>query len=255
MNIETHGLAAAYAVDALDDVERQSFERHLATCADCQEEVAGFRRTASELGVLTRTEPPPELKSSIMESIRSVRPLPPLVDDAATAAEEATPASSPRHGTVVPMTPRWARPVTWLVAAAAAAALVLGGLAWHPWTASTPQLTAAEKVIEAPDATRIEKTVGDATATVVVSKTLNEAVIVTDNMPEAPPGQDYQLWFQQPDGSMTSAGLMPHTDAKRSEVVLSGDPATAVGVGITVEPAGGSAAPTGSPIVLFEFKA
>ena len=30
---EIHALSGAYAVDALDDIERAQFERHLATCA------------------------------------------------------------------------------------------------------------------------------------------------------------------------------------------------------------------------------
>ena len=33
---DIHALVGAYAVDALDDVERAAFERHLAECAACQ---------------------------------------------------------------------------------------------------------------------------------------------------------------------------------------------------------------------------
>ena len=34
---EIHALAGAYAVDALDDLERVRFEAHLAVCAECKE--------------------------------------------------------------------------------------------------------------------------------------------------------------------------------------------------------------------------
>ena len=41
---DIHALSGAYAVDALDDVERAEFERHLASCAACREEVASLAR-------------------------------------------------------------------------------------------------------------------------------------------------------------------------------------------------------------------
>ena len=40
MSPDLHHLSGAYAVDALDDAERTSFEQHLAGCADCRAEVA-----------------------------------------------------------------------------------------------------------------------------------------------------------------------------------------------------------------------
>ena len=52
---DIHALSGAYAVDAVDDIERAEFERHLATCADCREEVAGFRSTAIQLSALMNT--------------------------------------------------------------------------------------------------------------------------------------------------------------------------------------------------------
>jgi len=47
---DVHNLAGAYALDALDEVERLLFERHLASCAACRAEVDEFRLTASRLG-------------------------------------------------------------------------------------------------------------------------------------------------------------------------------------------------------------
>jgi anti-sigma factor RsiW len=37
---DIHALSGAYAVDAVDDIERASFERHLASCPTCRAEVA-----------------------------------------------------------------------------------------------------------------------------------------------------------------------------------------------------------------------
>ena len=36
---DLHKLTGAYAVDALDDIERARFEQHLAACEDCRAEV------------------------------------------------------------------------------------------------------------------------------------------------------------------------------------------------------------------------
>ena len=246
MNVETHGLAGAYAVDALDDAERAAFEAHLATCSECRAEVESLRAAASELSSLSEATPPAALRDSVLSSIRSVRPLPPV-----TGAAE-----GPSDAEVVPMTRRsLMRPVGWLVAAAAVVAVVVGGIAWSPWSDDAPPPTVAERVLDAGDATLVERQVGDATAKVVVSRSVGRAVIITDNMPEAPSDKDYQLWLQQPDGTMEPAGLMPHTAAAHSEVVLRGDASAAVGVGITEEPRGGSPQPTSDPIALFELNA
>ena len=61
------------------------------------------------------------------------------------------------------------------------------------------------------------------------------------------------MWFQNPDGEMVSAGLMPHEAKPTVSMVLDGDASQFTGAGITVEPAGGSPAPTSDPVVLFEF--
>ena len=50
---------------------------------------------------------------------------------------------------------------------------------------------------------------------------------------------------------MVPAGLM---EAGQDQLLLEGDPATALGAGITVEPAGGSEEPTLPPVALFEFE-
>jgi anti-sigma-K factor RskA len=164
--------------------------------------------------------------------------------------------ATPARATVTPLEPRRRRPspLTWLVAAAAATVLAIGGLVWSPWDNDEPQqLTATEQVIRADDAQRYEKTVGGARATIVRSVSLGKAVIIADDMPAAPDGKDFQVWFQNPDGAMVSAGLMPHEAKPTVSMVLEGDASKFTGAGITVEPAGGSPEPTSAPVVLFEF--
>ena len=66
MSPDLHHLSGAYAVDALDDSERTSFEQHLAVCADCRAEVAELSSAAHSLGSLTEATPSPALRASVL---------------------------------------------------------------------------------------------------------------------------------------------------------------------------------------------
>jgi anti-sigma-K factor RskA len=253
MNADIHGLSGAYAVDALDPEERRAFEQHLAQCAECQAEVASLRAAATSLSALSESEPPPALRASVLAAITTVRPLPPLEPPVAPpAVDDSGSVVSP--SVVVPLRSRRAR-VPWLLAAAAAVVLGIGGLAWGPWHggADRTRLTATEQVLRADDAQRLQKTIGSARATIVRSVSLGKAVIIADNMPAAPAGKDYQLWLEFPGKGMVSAGLMPHDAKPTLTMPLEGDASKAVAAGITVEPSGGSTAPTSAPIALFSF--
>ncbi|MYR40547.1 anti-sigma factor, partial [Streptomyces sp. SID5910] len=72
-------------------------------------------------------------------------------------------------------------------------------------------------------------------------------------MAEPPRGKVYQLWFDD-HGTMRSAGLMD-PGRKSQAVLMEGAVDGAAGVGITVEPAGGSPQPTTTPIALMTMPA
>ena len=60
----------AYLLGALNDLERQAFERHLASCDECQQELARLRPAADALpGSVQQFEPPARLKASLMEVV------------------------------------------------------------------------------------------------------------------------------------------------------------------------------------------
>lgn len=241
MTSDIHALSGAYAVDALDDDERRMFEQHLAECADCRDEVESLREASTLLAATTELEPPPSLRDAVLADIATVRPLPPQIGR--------TPAGS---GTST------ARPRRWpAMLAAAAAVAVLGGGAVVVWqaqdTSQTQQLSATERVLAADDAREVELELPDgAEARLVRSESAGKAVLVTTDMPAAPEGHDYQLWLQSPEGTMVPAGVMP--DGADQEFLLDGDATEATAAGITVEPDGGSPAPTTEPIALFPFE-
>ncbi|MER7770597.1 anti-sigma factor [Kitasatospora sp. NPDC096140] len=75
------------------------------------------------------------------------------------------------------------------------------------------------------------------------------AGFLVSGMPPLPEGTAYELWFDD-SGTMRPAGLMPATSGA---LLLSGPVNGARGVGVTVEPAGGSAHPTRTPLVVLPF--
>lgn len=233
---DVHALSGAYALDAVTDAERESFERHLAGCEACQEEVASLRETAARMTELSVEEPPPALRASVLASISEVRQLPP---------EPVAPLRRRRR-----FDPR-----TLLVAAASAVVLAGGlGLAvTQPWQddTSSQTLTAADRVLQDPQAERVTQTFDDgARATVVRSSAERKAVIVTHDMPDAPEGHSYVIWLQQGD-EMVNAGTMPQ--GPDNTLLLEGDASTASAAGVTVETEPDAEAPTTDPIALFAF--
>ena len=201
MTGDIHALSGAYAVDALDDIERAQFERHLAECPACRSEVDSLQEAAALLAETTVTTPSAQLRDRVLADIAGVRPLP------------------PPGATVTALEPRRRRRVLpFLAAAAAVVAIGTGGVVWQQVSNDDP--SRYEQVLEASDAQRFTVNVDGATATVVRSKKLNEAWLVTKDMPAAPKDHAYALWLQH-DDVMVPAGIMPA--GGDNEVLLSGD--------------------------------
>lgn len=237
---DLHKLTGAYALDALDELERARFDQHLAMCEDCRAEVAELRETAAFLAEAVATPPPASLRTAVLAGISQVRPMPPEVPVAAPTSISSARAQRRR--------PVW---TTFLVAAALMLVAGVGIATWSPWASDeVPQLTAAEQVLQAPDAERVVLDLGETGhAEVIRSKELHKAVIRTEDMAAAPSGQVYQLWLQQR-GDMVPAGLM---EGGSQEIILEGDAATASAAGVTIEPAGGSTTPNLPAVALFDF--
>jgi anti-sigma factor RsiW len=72
MSYDPHDLLAAYALDALDDDERERFERHLEECDECSEQLALLREPVAALAYAAEGPAPPEaLRGRIIEGARA----------------------------------------------------------------------------------------------------------------------------------------------------------------------------------------
>lgn len=245
---DLHTLTGAYAVHALSDEERAAFERHLADCEACALETAELTATAARLGLAATAVPRPALREEVLRRITAVRQDSPR-DSGLSRAGGAAVAWKRR-------VPRWA------LAACLAAVAALGGTAvWqhqraeraleraHRAEQGADRITA---VLAAPDARSGAARLGDgATGTVVVSRSRDRAVFVVSGMAPPPRGKVYQLWFDD-GGIMRAAGLMD-SGRRDQAVLLSGAVGGASGMGVTVEPPGGSDHPTSAPVALLRF--
>lgn len=262
MSPDLHHLSGAYSVDALDRDEHSAFEAHLAECDACRSEVTELSAAAHTVAVLTEAGPPASLRAAVLSGISQVRPLPPLVvvDDAAAGAGTPEPAladaTAPMGGeaavaragaTVIPL---FRRTTTWIAAAAAAAVLAVGGAVWSPWSSDQTTLSALQQVTQASDAATVTSHKGAVTATLAYSRQLNRSALTVTGMPPAPEGHTYQLWYVGSDEVARSAGFINPAGDGRAETVLAGVLTGATAVGVTVEPTGGSAAPTTDPIMV-----
>ncbi|MEU0131290.1 MULTISPECIES: anti-sigma factor [unclassified Streptomyces] len=245
---ELHTLTGAYALHALPDDERVAFERHLGACEACSQEVRELTATAARLGLAVSTVPSPALRSRVLREITTVR------------QEAPSHARGSRSASATGRAGRWS---TYALAACVAAAAAFGGVAvWQNNVAQDARQEAdlaqrhneqVAQVLTAPDATTSASDLADgARGTVVVSESVNRAVFLASDMAQPPGGKVYQLWFND-GGAMRSAGLMNPSTTDET-VLLDGPVDHASGMGITVEPAGGSEQPTSQPLALMEFR-
>ena len=69
---ELIGLAAGYALWALDTDDLREFEAHLSSCPECQASVAEMRPLIDALSVMSEpAQPPSELRERIMALVRA----------------------------------------------------------------------------------------------------------------------------------------------------------------------------------------
>jgi len=118
-------------------------------------------------------------------------------------------------------------------------------------------------VLSAPDArTASAATSAGGTATVVASRHGGTMVFTSSGLPALPPTQVYELWFIGSAG-VRPAGLVPPVrpapagppGGGATAPVLASGLSADDSVGVTVEPSGGTSAPTTTPIVVLSLPA
>ena len=180
--VDIHALAGAYALDAVDDLERAAFDRHLRGCASCTLEVAELKETVAWLSHPVAEPAPPGLRAVVLAEV------------ARTPQERARSGSG---GSSTSLT-KWRR---WTAAAVAASVLGLG-VGAGTWAIAEQRLRAERQanaqfqaVLSAPDARLVKTQMAGGEVNLVVSESRDAAVAVVTGLNALPPDRTYQLWL------------------------------------------------------------
>lgn len=234
-------LAAAYALDALDDTERAAFEAAYPADPTAAAEVVEFREVAARLAASQAAPPPAALRARVLAEVAQTRQLPPVE----------------RPVTVLGVRHR-GRAVKVVLAAAAAVLLFVAGATLTTFGSSSPAFAdQLADVMTRPDSQLVELpstgAVPDSgSLRVLWSPAAQRVIVLGDGLS---PGGDrvYELWLIDGAAPVPMGLLDPAADGSiRAAVGLPGDPAA---WGVTLEPRGGSPAPTGDILFLGDVPA
>ncbi len=232
---------AAYALGALDPEEAAALERHLQTCEPCRLELATYERVGA--GLLTAL-PPSAPRAAVRHGLQK-------------RLSGVTSRPRPR--------PTWSVG-RWLFAGALAALVVLNALlvsqvyslrqeqAETLAQRKTDQTTLA--MLAYPTTKELAFDQNGVVGSLLVDKQQDLVGLFAWNLPQPPSGKTYQIWLIDGQGKRTSGGFLvpeagyPFVNA----VVWSPQPlSNYTGIGVTVEPVGGSQQPTGPRVLRVDF--
>ena len=233
----------ARALSALDAAEERALNEHLENCAECRKELEDWQATAATLALASDpVEPSPKVRERILSEVRKER----------TSTREVIPFKSPTRNI-------WSSLGTLGAIAAVVLFTALSiGLAvlWR----QNQRLARENKFVElvnTPGA-RVSELRGvepgqSATAKLAYDRA-GRAILTTSKLPSVPEGKTYQLWFIVGDKPpVPGKTFVPdQTGHAILEDEMPRDAVDADVFAITVEPTGGSSAPT-SPIYLRSF--
>jgi anti-sigma-K factor RskA len=236
---ELKALLGVFALGIADAEEAAALRAHLATCAECQAELAQLTAAVDALPLgLDPIAPPPTLRHRI---------------EAAVLAEPA-PAKTPRRvqtPPAPPLPPRriapprpirpgawWANARLWAAAAAALLLIAVGLLAWNLRLQSELRGAAPQTVALAPT-----DAAPGASGEVRYLPQSNLLVLDVRDLPPLPSGEVYEVWLIPHDGAPVPAGTFNQPTAQHAVVA---DRGQYQAIAITPEPGPlGTTAPTG----------
>ncbi|GAA0997966.1 anti-sigma factor [Subtercola frigoramans] len=269
---EFYLLSGAYALDALSLEEKAVFETALAESPELALEADELAATAALLALsAVPVQPPASLKASVMAQLAttpqdsrqesSIRhgatPDTSVAAISAIAGHPAAGLSTTESPAALKARSRWfTRPAGILVAAAAAVALFVGGgfvgTALTQSGSNSSQDASASALAElyaASDVQSAHSTIeGGGEATVMWSSRLAKSAVIAQGLASLPSSKTYEAWYIN-GSTVTPAGTFTPGGDNTTWHVLSGKMAPGDTVGVTVEPAGGSQAPTTTPII------
>lgn len=262
---------AAYALGETDAAA--DLLEHLAECPACQRSLRAYVQVARMLPYdAPDVVPPPDLRARILTAVEESTVAPPAAVPTPPAAAQAadppatvpTPLAAPEAQGKAPAGDRprrWSwlpsfRPAFGLAVAALVALLVWNIALQRQLDNQTAQLTASRAnwqtmiALLNDSAVRWYDVEGDtATGHFWAAPGGQVACLVVQGLPPLQDDQVYQVWLVH-NGEHASGGTFEARDGNGWVLIRSNEPLSDYEfVGVTVEPRGGSAAPTGAPVL------
>jgi anti-sigma factor RsiW len=221
----------SYLLGALPDDERDGFLAHLEDCPVCRRDVEELQIAAEALPLsVPAVAPPAALKDRIMSVVESEAELLAAASDDVAAPRRVP--DRPRRGFLG----RWSlRPAVAL--ACAALLLVAGGI-------GGVLLGSGEETSTVAGNTTLQG------ASVELEVSDDASTLVAQDVPQPPPGEEYQVWLKRPGVEApepTSVLWTPRSNGSATVAVPSDGDVEAVLV--TREPRGGSDTPSEDPVI------
>lgn len=221
-------------------------EEHLVGCRACRESVEQMQEAASVFALtVPLASPPPELRGRVLEQVRRER----RPEPRAAGVE----APGPRRsfwslffGSTLPLASAAAAV---LLLAVMGAALLRQQSELSRLRAQVQAQQAVQQLLASPGVQTTRMQSDGVQASMLMAPDSSQAYVVLSGLPNLPEGRDYQVWLGT-DAGPTSAGVF-HASGQANLVVSGSQPLKAYKwIGVTQEPAGGSAAPTTKPILV-----
>lgn len=225
-------LLPAFSLGSLDSDETSRVEEHLLSCLICRDESYAFQAVSAQLSLIVPSvAPPPDLKDRLMKRVQPARTQPRVS------------AQTPSRSWLQRLLPVWGFASLVLI-------IALAGVNLFLW-----QTLNGREIFMAPGGMRAvplrpPEAASRATGFVLVSADGDSGAVVVDGLPPLDESQQYQLWLIR-NGERTS-GAVFSTDEENyggTRIRAPGSLLEYSAVGITIEPAGGSAQPTGVQVL------
>ena len=244
----TRDLLGAFALGAVDAEEAEMVRAHLATCAECQAEMAELWLAVDSLpNTIEPMEPPPALRDRIAAAVmaEAASPAPAPLAPSATPAPEPVPTIAPAPPAPEPIRKPasfWSRATPWAAAAAILLLLSAGLLVWN--------LRLREQLATAPVAETIAlaptDVAPDARGQVTYLPQDDLFILDVRDLPPLEPDQVYEVWLIGEDGVPAPAGVF---DQPTDQHAIVADRDRYDTLAITAEPGPlGTEAPTGEVV-------
>lgn len=212
---------AAYALHALDPAEAATFERHLEQCTICRDELTAFRSVIDALPMsVPAVTAPRKLKRHVMAAV--------------TAEPRRTAAPAPRRAWL----PQFSivSPRMGMALAAIVAAVVIAGALTLPGSGTSSRVVTAQVIGQS------------GTAKLRIAG--GHAELIVNHLASPPAGKIYEVWLTRPGRPPTpTRSLFSVNSNGADDVEVPGNLHGVSVVMVTPEPVGGSAHPTGNPVI------